>query len=145
MVIGKLFPGTPLGPNEQGELLLQGPQVMRGYHKKPKKHKTQCWTVKGFQVAPAELEELIRAFPAVEEAAVIGVPHSNHGEVPRAYVVPKKGVSLIPEELDKFVAAKVASYKRLSGGIEVVDAIPKNPSGKILRRELKAAYDQKLR
>nr|CAI5829801.1 unnamed protein product [Callosobruchus analis] len=183
--IGKLVPntrakvvslddptGTPLGPNEQGELLLQGPQVMRGYHKKPKETQDTMldgWLrtgdivrynkdrflfvtdrlkelikVKGFQVAPAELEELIRAFPAVEEAAVIGVPHSNHGEVPRAYVVPKKGVSLIPEELDKFVAAKVASYKRLSGGIEVVDAIPKNPSGKILRRELKAAYDQKL-
>nr|CAH7765011.1 unnamed protein product [Callosobruchus chinensis] len=158
--IGKLLPntrakvvslddptGTPLGPNEQGELLLKGPQIMKGYHNKPQETQDTMldgWLrtgdivrynedrflfvtdrlkelikVKGFQVAPAELEELIRAFPAVEEAAVIGVPHANHGEVPRAYVVPKKDISLVPEELDKFVADKVASYKRLSGGIEV--------------------------
>lgn len=93
-----------------------------------------------FQVAPAELEEIIRDFPNVSEAAVIGIPHDQHGEVPRAYIVPQKGQKVDSEKLVSFVKDKVAPYKQISGGICIVDSIPKNPSGKILRRELKLQY-----
>lgn len=100
--------------------------------------------VKGYQVAPAELEEIIRDFPAVDDAAVIGVPHENHGELPRAYVVPKNGKLLKTDELAEYVAKRVAAYKQLKGGIEVIDAIPKNAAGKILRRQLKLKYEATL-
>lgn len=93
-----------------------------------------------FQVAPAELEEIIRNFPNVSEAAVIGIPHSLLGEAPRAYVVPQEGTQIDCEELMRHVKEKLAPYKQLAGGISVVESIPKNASGKILRRELKQQY-----
>lgn len=101
--------------------------------------------VKGFQVAPAELEEIIRDNPQVSDAAVIGIPHEAHGEVPRAYVVLKPNSSLKTEALYEFVSAKVAAYKNLKGGIAFVDSIPKTPSGKILRRQLKLQYQNESR
>lgn len=96
--------------------------------------------VKGYQVPPAELEEIVRSYDEVSDVAVIGVPHHLHGEVPRAYVVPKKGKNVNIEKLDEYVSSKVAHYKRLKGGIEIVDSIPKNNTGKILRRQLKLEY-----
>lgn len=89
---------------------------------------------------PAELEALIRSFPAVEDAAVIGIPHQIQGESPRAYVVVKKDQKFVPEELENFVASKVAKYKLLTGGVTILESIPKNPSGKILRRQLKEDF-----
>lgn len=83
---------------------------------------------------------MIRNFPAVADAAVIGIPHPVFGEVPRAYVVQKNSSKLDLKELDEYVNKNVIKYKRLLGGIEVIDAIPKNVSGKILRRELKQAF-----
>lgn len=179
--VGKLLPntsmkiinpddptGTPLGPNQKGELVVKGPQVMKGYYNKPEEttnafldgwlrtgdigyynEDKHIWIsdrlkelikVKGFQVPPAELEELIRNHPTVDDAAVIGIPHPLHGEVPRAYIVPKKDKNFNSDELNEYVAEKVASYKKLAGGIEVVDSIPKNAAGKILRRKLKEGY-----
>lgn len=91
-------------------------------------------------MAPAELEELIRNFPAVEDAGVIGIPHPVFGEVPKAYVVGKPKVKLDTKELEEYVNKNVIKYKKLLGGIEIIDVIPKNPSGKILRRELKQRY-----
>lgn len=160
-----------LGPNQTGELWIRGPQVMKGYYKKPEQT-AECFygdwfrtgdlvhyddndyffvtdrlkeliKVKGFQVAPAELEEIIRAFPNVADAAVIGIPHEITGEVPRAYVVPKQPGNFNIDELDRFVADKVAPYKKLKGGIEIVSSIPKNASGKILRRIIKSEYKSK--
>ncbi|XP_019869295.2 uncharacterized protein LOC109597950 [Aethina tumida] len=160
--------GTPLGPNQQGELYVKGPQVMQGYFNKPKEtdevfhegwFKTgdlmyydenklfyvtdrlkELIKVKGFQVAPAELEELLRNFPNVSDAAVIGIPDMISGELPRAYVVPKANAKINTDELYNYVAEKVAPYKKLKGGIEVRDSIPKNASGKIMRRQLKLEY-----
>ena len=71
---------------------------------------------------------------------VIGVPHSTAGEAPRAYIV-KKNPNITEKEVQEFVAKKCASYKRLEGGVEFIDAIPKNPTGKILRRELKSRFN----
>lgn len=91
-------------------------------------------------MAPAELEEILRSFPNVAEAAVIGVPDDSLGEVPKAFVVPQQNTNIDCEKLMKYVKDKVAPYKQLAGGVSVVDSIPKNPSGKILRRQLKLQY-----
>jgi 4-coumarate--CoA ligase len=91
------------------------------------------------------LEEIIRDFPDVEDAAVIGIPHQTQGEVPRAYIVPKQGKNVDAARLEEFVAEKVAPYKRLRGGVEVVGSIPKNASGKILRRMLKEQYEKSVK
>lgn len=91
-------------------------------------------------MAPAELEEIIRVFPNVSEAAVVGIPHKTLGEVPRAFVVPQKGTSINKEALIEYVKGQVASYKQLAGGVSIVDNIPKNITGKMLKRELKLEY-----
>lgn len=166
--------GSALGPNQKGELVVKGPQVMKGYHNKPEETKNtftedgwfktgdmvyynednilfvsdrlkELIKVKGFQVAPAELEALIRDFPDVQDAAVVGIPHPTQGEVPRAYIVPKAGKQLNTEKLADFVAGKVAQYKHLKGGIEIVESIPKNTTGKILRRVIKENYLKSLK
>jgi acyl-CoA synthetase (AMP-forming)/AMP-acid ligase II len=82
--------------------------------------------VKGHQVAPAELEALLLERSDVADAAVIGVT-IQHEEVPRAYVVRSPGTSASGEEIAQWLAAKVAKYKRLKGGVSFVEAIPKNP------------------
>jgi 4-coumarate--CoA ligase len=91
---------------------------------------------KGFQVAPAELESLLLTHPAVADAAVVGLPDEEAGEIPVAYVVLKPEVAVTPEELRAHVAEHVASYKE-PRRVHVVDAIPKSASGKILRRVLR--------
>ena len=96
--------------------------------------------VKGFQVAPAELEDLLRLNSKVQDVAVIGVPHERFGEVPRAYVV-RASEGVTEAELHEFLNAEVAEFKQLRGGLEFIKQIPKSPSGKILRRELKAAFE----
>ncbi|KAF2878839.1 hypothetical protein ILUMI_27328 [Ignelater luminosus] len=157
---------TGLGCNQSGELLIRGPQVMKGYHKNPKATEevldSNGWLrtgdighynedghffvtdrlkelikVKGFQVAPAELEELIRDHPDVEDAAVVGVPHPDFGEVPKAFVVPRKNVNFSGVRIQEYVASKAAKYKHLIGGVVTIGSIPKTASGKILRRQLK--------
>lgn len=96
---------------------------------------------KGFQVPPAELEGILLGNDDIDDVAVLGIYDEEQAtEVPRAYVVPKKGVQASKETEQKIVAwlaAKVASHKRLRGGVRFVDEIPKSASGKILRRVLK--------
>ncbi|KAL7747392.1 4-coumarate--CoA ligase [Sorochytrium milnesiophthora] len=99
---------------------------------------------KGNQVPPAELEAVLLQHPDVADTAVIGVPSEEAGELPRAFVVLKKKLSdpraceQKQQELVEFVAARVAPYKKLRGGVELVDVIPKSASGKLLRRLLRA-------
>ena len=92
--------------------------------------------VKGFQVAPAELEALLQNHPKIADAAVIGVPNERLGEAPKAFVV-RKDHDVTEEEIMNYVASKVTKYKHLVGGVEFTEAVPKSPSGKILRRTLK--------
>ncbi|KAI1120412.1 hypothetical protein F5Y10DRAFT_127243 [Nemania abortiva] len=97
---------------------------------------------KGHQVAPAELEAHLLTHPAVNDCAVIPVPDEGAGEVPKAYVVKSASVASKPDEeitrgIREYVEAHKARYKWLKGGVEFIDAIPKSPSGKILRRLLK--------
>lgn len=158
-----------VGPNVTGELWVRGPQIMKGYHNNDKATKETVtpdgWLrtgdigyydenhefyitdrlkelikVKGFQVAPAELEEILRDHPKIADAAVIGIPDERSGELPRAFVVAKVTDEITEKEIQDYVAKKVAVYKKLDGGVEFVTSIPKNATGKILRRELKRIY-----
>ncbi|KAL4892224.1 hypothetical protein BDV59DRAFT_180305 [Aspergillus ambiguus] len=95
----------------------------------------------GFQVAPAELEDIALGHPAVADVAVTGIKNGQSGtELPRAYVTVAKGYApskATADDIMNYVSDRVVSYKRLRGGVNFVDSIPRNPSGKILRRELK--------
>ena len=91
---------------------------------------------KGMQVAPAELEGIIQAHPAVADVAVIPVPDLEAGEIPKAFVVLQPDAEATPEEIMAHVADQVAPHKKVRT-VEFIDAIPKVPSGKILRRELR--------
>ena len=155
--------GADLPPAAEGELLIRGPQLMRAYRGRPDAtaatidadgwlHTGDLGTVdadgrlritdrlkelikvKGLQVAPAELEILLRAHPAVADAAVVGVPDERAGEVPKAFVVAR--AELDRDEVMAWVAERVAPHKRLRA-LDVVDEIPKLPSGKVLRRVLR--------
>jgi acyl-CoA synthetase (AMP-forming)/AMP-acid ligase II len=155
--------GAELGPNQEGEVCVRGPQVMKGYlnnlEATARTIDTDGWLhtgdvgyadedghfyivdrvkelikYKGFQVAPAELEAILLTHPAVADAAVIPLPDDEAGEVPKAFVV-LKGEST-PEALMDFVAARVAPHKKIRA-LEFIDQIPKSASGKILRRVLK--------
>jgi acyl-CoA synthetase (AMP-forming)/AMP-acid ligase II len=88
---------------------------------------------KGMQVAPAELEAVLLGHPAIADAAVIPLADEEAGQVPKAFVVLKG--ELTPADILEYVAARVAPYKKLRS-VEVIDHIPKSPSGKILRRIL---------
>jgi acyl-CoA synthetase (AMP-forming)/AMP-acid ligase II len=154
--------GADLGAGEPGELLVRGPQVMAGYLGRPDAtavtldpdgwlrtgdlghvdHDGNVFVtdrlkelikVSAYQVAPAELEALLLAHRAVADAAVIPRPDPAYGEVPVAVVVPRGEVD--GEELLAWVAERVAPYKRLRA-IRLADAIPRTPSGKLLRRVL---------
>jgi 4-coumarate--CoA ligase len=157
--------GNDLGPGEPGEMLIRGPQVMKGYlsnaeataetldsdgwlhtgdvaridaddHMFIVDRVKELIKYKGFQVAPAELEALIVQHPAVADVAVIGIPEIEAGELPKAFVVLKPGANASAEDIQAFVKAEVASYKQIRL-LEFVDDIPKSASGKILRRFLR--------
>ena len=154
--------GDELGPGEHGEIWVRGPQMMKGYLNQPEATAAtidaEGWLhtgdigyadedgwfyivdrlkelikYKAYQVAPAELEAVLLAHPAVADAAVIPSPDDEAGEVPKAFVVLKSEATA--EELMAFVAARVAPYKKVRR-VEFVEQIPKSPSGKILRRVL---------
>ncbi|KAE9577718.1 4-coumarate--CoA ligase-like 7 [Colletotrichum fructicola] len=98
--------------------------------------KKELIKVKGNQVAPAELEALLLERPDIADVAVIGVT-INGEEFPRAYVVRSPGTNTSGEEIAKWLEERVAKHKRLRGGVAFTDVIPKNPSGKILRKILR--------
>ena len=100
--------------------------------------KKELIKVKGLQVAPAELENVLRGLEGVADVAVVGVPDQRAGELPRAYVV-KRG-ELTEEQVKSHVAEALAPHKQLAGGVEFLAEIPKSAAGKILRKDLKAAF-----
>ncbi|VDM63939.1 unnamed protein product [Angiostrongylus costaricensis] len=99
--------------------------------------------VKGLQVAPAELEDLLLTHPLIRDAAVIGVPDRRAGELPKAFVV-RASENLTEEDVKLWVKEKVSPYKQLKGGVEFIDEIPKSPAGKILRKALRDRVASKL-
>jgi acyl-CoA synthetase (AMP-forming)/AMP-acid ligase II len=154
--------GRGLGTGETGEVWVRGPQVMKGYLNDPEAtartvdadgwlHTGDIGTVdadgyltivdrlkelikvKGYQVAPAELESLLLKHPQIADAAVIPVADDESGEVPKAFVVARGTIAA--DDVIGYVHARVSHYKRLRD-VEFVEAIPKSASGKILRRVL---------
>ena len=155
--------GKELGRNEDGEIWIRGPQVMKDYLNNDEATRNsidsdgffhtgdighiddhdryfivdrlkELIKYKGFQVAPAELEALLLSHPNIADVAVIGVLDDEGEEVPKAFVALKQPQD--PEEIIEFVAARVAPHKKIRR-IEVVDQIPKSATGKILRRILR--------
>jgi acyl-CoA synthetase (AMP-forming)/AMP-acid ligase II len=102
--------------------------------------KKELIKVRGFQVSPAELEGVILSHPGVADAAVIGITVKTdpNTELPRAYVVVTPGaLSPSEEEIVSFCAERLAKYKKLTGGVRFVDAIPRNAAGKALKRVIR--------
>jgi len=160
-----------LGTGEVGELIVRGPHIMKGYWKSPEEtaktlrdgwlytgdigyfdergylfivdRKKEMIKYKGFGIAPAELEALLFQHPAVADCAVIGKADDEAGQIPKAFVVVKREAELTAEELMAFCKERLASYKQIRE-VEFVDAIPKNPSGKILRRVLRERESRRV-
>ena len=102
--------------------------------------------VNALQVAPAELENVLKQHPKIGDVAVIGVPHEKKGQVPFGFVVKKRGLKedLSEAEIHNFLKDKVADYKFLSGGITFMDSIPCSAAGKILRKDLLQYYNKEI-
>ncbi|OGO43887.1 MAG: hypothetical protein A2Z05_01545 [Chloroflexi bacterium RBG_16_60_22] len=160
--------GKKLGPNEVGEILARGPRVMSGYWRDEEKtaktidkdgwvHTGDVGYVDedgyyflsgrssdmiiraGENISPEELENVIREHPKVEDVAVIGVPDETWGEEPRAVVIPRKGEKPTEEEIMEWCREHLASYKR-PRTVVFVDSLPRNPMGKLIKREIREKY-----
>ncbi|CAG0883881.1 unnamed protein product [Cyprideis torosa] len=95
------------------------------------------------QVAPAELENLLLKHPNIADCAVIGIPDDDVGERLRAYVVPRGQIT--EDEVARHVQEHLSEHKFLTGGVELVESIPKSTTGKLLRRQLKDEYLKRLK
>lgn len=93
----------------------------------------------GENIAPSEIEAVLHSHPAIEEAAVIGYPSEEWGEIVMAIVVPKKGITVTGEDVTEFCRERLASFKKPER-VEFVDSLPRNSLGKVVRKELKARY-----
>ncbi len=159
--------GTDCAPNAVGEIAARGPQIMKGYWNLPEataRAMRDGWFFtgdagylddKGYlyiydrvkdmivsggeNIYPAEVESALFGHPAIADVAVIGVPDDRWGEAVKAVVVRKPGADLNPAELIAWARERIAGYK-LPKTVDFVDALPRNPTGKILKRELREPY-----
>ncbi|CAN1813487.1 4-coumarate--CoA ligase 2 [Linum perenne] len=158
--------GSSLPKNQRGEICIRGHQIMKGYLNDPESTSAtidkQGWLhtgdigfiddddelfivdrlkeiikYKGFQVAPAELEALLLAHPEIDDAAVVGIKDEQAGETPVAFVVKSASSELTEDGIKQYISKQVVFYKRISR-VFFREAIPKAPSGKILRKNLRA-------
>ena len=102
--------------------------------------------VQGLQVAPAELENILKQHPKIADVAVIGIPDEKKGEVPFAFIVKRQALAddLSGDEVHDFLNGRVADYKKLVGGIKFVETIPHSAAGKILRKDLLIHYNEHI-
>jgi acyl-CoA synthetase (AMP-forming)/AMP-acid ligase II len=157
--------GRALGPGEDGEVLLRGPNVMLGYLDDPQATKEavdddgwlhtgdvghldergyltltdrlkDVYTSGGFNVYPAEVEQALAHLEDVVESAVVGVPDERLGEVGRAFVVLREGATITEQDIRAFCAQRLANYKR-PRYVDLVGRLPRNAGGKVLKRELR--------
>ncbi|MCA0147371.1 AMP-binding protein [Rossellomorea vietnamensis] len=163
--------GEPLPPNEMGEIVVKGPQVMKGYWNRPEEteqtlkdgwlltgdigymdekgyfyvvdRKKDMIIAGGFNIYPREIEEVLYEHPAIQEVVAAGVPDPYRGETVKAYVVLKEGESLTEEELNEYSRKYLAAYK-VPRIYEFRKELPKTAVGKILRRALVDEERQKI-
>ncbi len=154
----------PVSDGEPGEIVIRGHNIMKGYWRRPEAsaeaikngwfhsgdigvrdpagwfkivdRKKDMIIRGGFNVYPREVEEVLYAHPAIAEAAVVGVPDESHGEEVKAVIALKPGAALTAEELIAWTRQRLAAYK-YPRKVEIVPALPKGPTGKILKRELR--------
>jgi long-chain acyl-CoA synthetase len=160
--------GKPVPTDEVGEIVISGPQVTPGYWRRPEETAAMFHEGGGLRtgdagrmdsqgyvyivdrikdiivsggenIPPAEIEVVLMSHPRVLEAAVVGVPSDRWGETPMAFVVVRPGLSVEAQELIDFCRENLAHYK-CPTSVEFVPSLPRNPSGKVLRRELRGPY-----
>lgn len=159
-----------LGIGESGEILLKGPQMSRGYYKKPEEtadafrdgwfhtgdigymddegylyivdRKKDMVIAGGFNIYPREIDEVLFEHPKIKEACAVGLPDPYRGETVKAFIVPREGESLTEKEVVAYCKEKLAAYK-VPKQIEFVKDLPKSAVGKILRRELREMEEKK--
>jgi fatty-acyl-CoA synthase len=162
--------GKEMVPGQLGEISLKGPKIFKGYWNNPEAtakaivdgwfrtgdigmldqegflyimdRKKDIIISGGENIASPEVERVIYEIPGVLEAAVIGIPHPKWLEVPKAYVVLKPGHTLTAQEIESYCQKKLAKFK-VPKEIEFIDQLPRNPSGKVLKRELRVRYSAK--
>lgn len=156
-----------LNPGENGEIILRSEHMMKGYWKDRKKtdetiingwlhsgdigrfdedgylfivdRRTDMLISGGFNVYPKEIEDVLYGHPAILEVAVIGIPDKKWGEVVHAEIVLKQGMPATKEDIVEFCKNNLAGYKKPQS-VNFVEALPKNPTGKILKKEIKEKY-----
>lgn len=158
----------PLSPHTIGEICVQGENIMKGYYKQPEAtekkiidgwlhtgdlgyldeegflylvdRKDDLIITAGENVYPKEIEEILFAHSEILEAAVIGVPDRTKGSVIVAFIVPKEGKTILPREIRRFCVERLADFK-VPRHVRVIDALPRNPSGKVLKPLLRKRWE----
>jgi acyl-CoA synthetase (AMP-forming)/AMP-acid ligase II len=159
--------GKECAPGQMGEIIIRGPLVMKGYWKNPEatgqairdgwfysgdagtmdadgyiyvQDRIKDMIISGGEnIYPAEVENVLYSHPAVADAAVIGIPDERWGETVKAMVVLKPGASATAEEIIAFCEGRIANFKRPKS-VDFVTTLPRNPTGKVLKRELRKPY-----
>src|SRR6185437_6189692 len=159
--------GREVKTGDVGEIVIRGRNIMKGYWNKPDATQTSIregWFASGDagffdadgylyihdrvkdmivsggeNIYPAEVENALMGHPAIADVAVIGVPDARWGEAVKAIVVRKPGLEAVPAEIIAFARERIAGYK-LPKSVDFIDALPRNPSGKVLRKDLRKPY-----
>ncbi|WP_419786719.1 long-chain-fatty-acid--CoA ligase [Pseudodesulfovibrio sp.] len=162
--------GDPLPPGKRGELVIRGPQIMKGYYNRPDAtadvlrngwlytgdiatmdengyffivdRKKDLIISGGYNIYPREIDEVLHTHPKIEEAVSVGIPNKTRGEIVKAFVVVKPGESLDRNEVIAYCREKLANYK-VPRKVEFRDKLPKTMVGKVLRRALRDEETEK--